>query len=102
MIPKSKPIESPGHCTWVKQFGCTVQNQDCFGIIETHHVKTKGAGGGDEQVIPLCTKHHKEWHDNGRKTFAKRYSINAEEIAAKLWRRDVANRTKWEKDNAND
>lgn len=45
-------------------------------IIEIHHVKTRGSGGGDDpwNVIPLCQKCHKEWHDNGRITFVKKYS----------------------------
>jgi hypothetical protein len=29
-----------------------------------HHVTTKGAGGGDtvSNLMPLCWKHHSEWH----------------------------------------
>ena len=43
---------------------------------EPHHVKTRGAGGGDEWCIPLCRIHHAEIHNTGRLTFTTRRKID--------------------------
>lgn len=42
-----------------------------------HHLRTKGAGGGDEpeNLMALCLMHHREAHDKGAKTFANKYSL---------------------------
>ena len=50
-----------------------------------HFPRSKGAGAGDLDVIPLCTEHHREQHDSGVQTFAGKY---IEEICRCLW--DVA------------
>jgi hypothetical protein len=44
--------------------------------IEVHHWQNKqnhGAGikPGDEWCVPLCLKHHRELHNDGRETFWK-------------------------------
>jgi mitochondrial fission protein ELM1 len=28
-----------------------------------HHVKSRGSGGSDRNVVPLCWRHHREVHD---------------------------------------
>lgn len=42
-----------------------------------HHIKTRGAGGGDvrENLVPLCVSHHAEVHNIGSLTFAKKYNL---------------------------
>ena len=42
---------------------------------EADHLTTRGAGGGDEQenLWPLCTRHHAERHQIGIRTFVKKY-----------------------------
>ena len=49
---------------------------------EASHIKSVGAGGGDteDNVIPLCRKHHVEWHGAGRETMPKRYPRLAERL----------------------
>ena len=50
-----------------------------------HHVRTRGAGGGDEpeNLLGLCVLHHRQIHDHGADTFAARYP----RVAAKIkWR----------------
>lgn len=44
-------------------------------ISDPHHVTTRGAGGGDvaENVMPLCPKHHQEYHRRGGREMADRY-----------------------------
>ena len=46
---------------------------DCSTDLD--HVKTRGAGGGDEEgnLMPLCRKHHVERHKIGVQSMAKKY-----------------------------
>lgn len=46
-----------------------------IGKVCAHHLKTKGAGGGDEEnnLIPLCAAHHTEIHSSGAHAFFDRY-----------------------------
>jgi len=44
-------------------------------VIDAHHVRTRGAGGGDvANVIPLCRLHHDMLHMKGKSWFESRYS----------------------------
>lgn len=89
-------VESRGHCQWLRGFDCVVSGDGCGGVIEIHHVVTRGAGGGDDTAVPLCSIHHEEWHKAGRETFDKRYGVNLLKLAAELWQRDTYHRLKWE------
>lgn len=57
----------------------TVRTLPCMacGITpsQAHHVTTVGAGGGDipENLMPLCAKHHSEWHTAGPSVMVKKY-----------------------------
>jgi hypothetical protein len=53
--------------------------------MEAHHVTTRGAGGGDETAVPLCSDAHKRVHDMGVISFQARYKVDLDSIAAKLW-----------------
>lgn len=46
----------------------------------THHKTTRGAGGADKEnnLMPLCLKHHNELHTIGKKTFRKKYKFQIE------------------------
>jgi hypothetical protein len=85
---------------WVcRQFECAVSGKPtavCGGINHAHHVTTRGAGGGDEQIVPLCAIHHEEGHRSGWETFERRYNVDLAQMAADLWRSDVYHRAKWE------
>lgn len=49
---------------------------ECFGGIDPHHVRTRGAGGRDKSnLVPLCRKHHTELHTIGRYTFEDKYKL---------------------------
>lgn len=51
---------------------------------EAHHCPTKGAGGKDKDTMPLCTKHHRHFHNMGEKSFSERYGIDCREVAAMI------------------
>lgn len=92
-VPKPRRIREPEYRAWIAELPCLLQGKwSCDGsmdaafhlVTECAHVRGKGAGGGDEQCIPLCAKHHrlgkrslhalnvagfdKEWGTHVRKT----------------------------------
>ena len=42
---------------------------------DAHHLRTKGAGGKDKDCIPLCRRHHIDFHNMGVVSFADRYDL---------------------------
>ena len=53
------------------------------GLSDPHHVNPKGHGGkgtkaSDDRAIPLCHAHHVEYHNIGRDSFAKKYTVDYE------------------------
>lgn len=93
--PKRKHVRSrpgvygPLH-RWTRTLPCLLMGAECEGEITSHHVKTVGSGGVDEDnTTPLCLKHHRQVHRIGCETFQRRYAINLAEEATKvteLWR----------------
>ena len=43
---------------------------------EAAHVRSRGAGGGPDDLVPLCSGHHSEQHTAGTKTFEKRHGLD--------------------------
>ncbi len=92
---KQEPPSYPGHLQWVRGCDCCVTiHGACAGKIHAHHVKTKGAGGLDNQVVPLCNFHHGEIHTIGRDTFENKYGVRLEIIAGD-YARCSPHRKKW-------
>lgn len=101
MAPKeSAPISCEGHKKWVRGHECLCVGKmdrvivgddyalvphQCMGRMEAHHVVSEGAGGGDEQVVPLCSKAHADGHRMGWETFQQRYRLELAATAADLW-----------------
>lgn len=76
MIPKKKRLEDPHLLAEVRTLPCMA----CIPGLqrnptEPHHVTTRGAGGDDvaENVMPLCVRHHAEWHQGGPGKMCKKY-----------------------------
>lgn len=74
-------LRSAKHLAWVREHYCAVSGDMHEGGYEAHHVKTRGAGGGDEWAICLCAKHHRQLHDMGRQSFAARHGLHLEVMA---------------------
>lgn len=73
-----------------KQYICEqpcLVSMGCEGMIEPHHVRSRGAGGKDEgNLVPLCTKHHVFGiHIIGKKTFEKMFDLDLDKEAKELW-----------------
>lgn len=108
-IRPSKRVECRAHLQWIRGFPCSapttglIRHTDgrvaCSGRIEAHHQKTRGAGGGDEQAVPLCQVHHAQLDSPGwsQRRFEEAYKINFAGIAADLWQQDALHRIRWER-----
>ena len=91
-VRESSVIHCPSHTKWVRGHECAVAGRaperPCWGRIEAHHVRTRGAGGGDEQVVPLCQGHHAQLDSPAWSStrFEQVYKIDMAGMAADLWR----------------
>ena len=88
---KSSAIRSEPHLQHVRGYRCAVQNEDCAGKIQAHHVRLGAHAGmsqkpGDDKAVPLCVVHHDEVH-NGAQTFEQKHRADLAEIAKTLWQR---------------
>lgn len=61
-------------CKLLKSNGC-IACKITNGIIDIHHIKTRGSGGGDDpwNILPLCRKCHQLWHHIGWNKFLNEY-----------------------------
>lgn len=90
---KERPqIRSRGHLQWIRGHYCAVENAECHGKIEAHHVRLTGDGGtslkpGDNCAVPLCGFHHREIHNLGQRSFDRKYKVNLASMALELWLR---------------
>ena len=56
--------------------------RDCNCVVcgrhpsEPHHVKSRGAGGKAEHLVPLCHEHHRELHGSGHRTFQEKHNVD--------------------------
>jgi hypothetical protein len=94
MMPRKEdaPILCPGHGKWLRGCVCALVDVDgftplgspmkheCTGRMEAHHDTTRGAGGGDDQQVPLCALGHTQVH--GGYTF----KVDLTQLAADYWK----------------
>lgn len=78
--------EWPRHRAFVRRFNCCVPG--CVaGPIEFAHIRLGAQGNGvgikphDAHGISLCSDHHREAHQKGEATFAKKYGIDLQKLA---------------------
>ena len=94
-VPKTKRIDDPELLKKISKMKCQI-GRNCKGRVDPAHVTSKGAGGDDteENVMPLCRKHHNQWHWLGIKTMVSKYSEIALWLLAKN-RWDVMSKLKY-------
>ena len=70
---------------------CVICGISYGGQVCYHHIKTRASGGTDEpeNMIPICQKHHNEFHSKGTSHMADTYP------AVKRWLLSVG----WNNDN---
>ncbi len=54
--------------------------------VDCHHVKTRGAGGTADDMVPLCRTCHQIWHSRGRAWFENEFDIDAGVLAQRYTR----------------
>ena len=99
-VRESSVIKCPAHLRWVRGHECLCAGKmehiivgddylaspsPCIGRMEAHHSTTRGAGGGDETAVPLCSGHHADGHKMGWATFQQRFAVDLASTAAALW-----------------
>ena len=54
---------------------CTICGKNGDGLVTYHHLKSRGAGGSDEEnnLMSLCQAHHNEIHQKGLIHFEEKY-----------------------------
>ena len=72
---KRARVADPDYLEWIRQMPCMVGYR-CQGTVVPHHLESRGAGGSDHYVIPLCGLHHAEIHMIGERTMGDRYLVN--------------------------
>lgn len=61
--------EDRDRAAWVRRQPCAVArmhgSEECWGMVEAHHAGPRGLGqkAHDDTCIPLCSRHHRCWHD---------------------------------------
>lgn len=101
---RSKAIKCRPHINWVLENYCcafagrgnkrTGRIHECEGRLDPHHTPTRGAGGGDDNVAPLCRTAHAllDSHGNSEKSVQDEYGVDLREMAAELWEISPAGR----------
>jgi len=81
-----------GHIQWVRGHECLLAGKNdpkhpCVGKVQAHHSTTRGAGGGDETVVPLCVGHHAQLESPGwsQRRMEQVYGLNMQAVADALW-----------------
>lgn len=59
--------EDPFFVQYVRSLPCAAWALGpCYGRVEAHHAGQRGLGqkAHDNTCVPLCTQHHRNWHDH--------------------------------------
>ena len=69
---KPKRIEDESLLETIREMPCLICSKS---PVDAHHMTSRGAGGGDtkDNLVPLCRKHHQEYHQIGISKFAWKY-----------------------------
>lgn len=74
-FPKPARQTDERYLNFVRKADCCVVG--CNHVFaEPHHLRTRGAGGGDYTAIPLCRVHHSELHHIGPARFEKEHALS--------------------------
>lgn len=100
-IEKSGPLRCPAHKRFVKRHECCLKGlvdlktgnpHVCWGPIDPHHVTTVGAGGGDDECVPVCRGGHDLVDRPGwsQRLVEERFGINFKDLAEQMAGRSKA------------
>lgn len=82
---KSTTPRNKKYLEWIRRLPCLL----CRGASDAHHIPPDGLSSislktSDLRTIPLCLKHHTEYHTCGKDTFAEDYNLDYEWIISEL------------------
>lgn len=63
---RTRRESDPAYLDFVRSLPCRVYSTTdfpCFGRIHAHHAIHRSQGGKDDSAVPLCDRHHRQWHD---------------------------------------
>ncbi len=86
MLDKPRRNQNPEFRKWIRSLPSVVSGR---GPCEVVHVRSRGAGGGDEgNIVPLTQHEHiYQLHQWGQKTFEARWCVDLGAVALELWER---------------
>jgi hypothetical protein len=93
----STKVVCHSHGKWIRGHQCLIaglsrkkngEHHECWGRIEAHHTTTRGAGGDDSTLVPLCSGAHALLDSPGwsQPYFESEYGVNLKATAAALWK----------------
>jgi hypothetical protein len=81
-MPRPMRYVDESYLAWIRTLPCILKGRhECWGSTQACHVKTRGSGGGDEQVFPGCATAHAE-QEGRTAAFESTWNINLNEKAA--------------------
>jgi len=87
-FPKPRRLESKSYLKWIRLQPCLIhhprQGRLPVVMMTAHHSIAKGARGSDYRAVPLCFECHRELHQIGAITFAKKHDVNFESEIVRL------------------
>lgn len=86
----ARAYESEERVLWVRSLPSVVSGR---GPCENAHIRSRGAGGGSADIVPLTASEHGDFHGWGRKEFEKRFGVDLASEARRIERlwQDVKN-----------
>lgn len=81
-LAKRRSEQFGAHADAIRQLPCSVCGKR--GPSDPHHVRSRGAGGKADVLVPLCRRDHDLLHQIGRVSFEKRYNVDLEATARRL------------------
>ena len=83
----TEEIATLNHLQFTRDHDCSVKSADCFGRVQAHHMVAVGSGNNRLKpslrhftAVPLCVKHHAEYHNRGYSGFQTEFSAPGERI----------------------
>lgn len=85
-FPKPTRLDLPEYLKFVRQHSCVVLT--CWNRVEASHIVFDGQGKtgskvNDTQAVPMCRKHHSQYHAS-REGFERLHGLNLAQIIIDL------------------
>lgn len=86
-FPKPERVEDKAYLDWIETLGCICCGRTRAGykqgVNDAHHVNDQTGGSAkknDRRAVPMCWGHHREFHQIGIDSFARKYDLNYQAV----------------------